>query len=393
MSASKVLIVGCGNLGRWHIKGLETSKQDVTLFAADHSPMAMQNLTTFLEEHMGRPSNVHVVKIGLSDRDLSGLPKLDLVIVATTAKDRVSLISSLQRSITADYWLIEKLVEQTSENMRRIALIMEGQTVYVNHPRRVMPVHQKLFSDLAGMQNVKLICRGPETIGIASNTSHFIDLLSWWCGGEPTYIKGYLSFLQELLLVNPTCEVIINTNLKKLPDAWKKIITAFKNLTVVCSLDAIETLGTYVRYPLGWNEFEQNVKFVSENANFLQFNLVASNLTVHKLFETCNWMKKYSNNINLSILRQPKIFTEYAVPLEQRQTYVNNVKKLMKFPVSVHYAARFRNEINYIIKKYSNSGYVSGLHKKLKEELLEQDSHRSLKLQEVDSFLHSWIYA
>ena len=189
MSASKVLIVGCGNLGRWHIKGLETSKHDITLFVADHSPMAMQNLATFLEEHMRRPSNVHVVKIGLSDRDLSGLPKLDLVIVATTAKDRVNLIASLQRSISADYWLIEKLVEQTSENMRRIVVIMQGQTVYVNHPRRVMPLHQKLFSDLAGIQNVKLICRGPETIGIASNTSHFIDLLSWWCGGEPTYIK------------------------------------------------------------------------------------------------------------------------------------------------------------------------------------------------------------
>ena len=190
MSASKVLIVGCGNLGRWHIKGLETSKHDITLFVADHSPMAMQNLTAFLEEHMRRSSNVNVVKIGLSDRDLSGLPKLDLVIVATTAKDRVSLIFSLHRSISADYWLIEKLVEQTSENMRRIAVIMQGHTVYVNHPRRMMPLHQKLFSDLAGMRNFNLICQGPETIGIASNTSHFIDLLSWWRGGEPTSIKA-----------------------------------------------------------------------------------------------------------------------------------------------------------------------------------------------------------
>lgn len=212
-------------------------------------------------------------------------------------------------------------------------------------------------------------------------------------GGEPTYIKSYQGFLEELLLVNPKCEVIINTNLKKLPDVWKEIIKKFENLTVVCSLDAIETLGTYVRYPLGWQEFEANVKFVSENANFLQFNLVASNLTVHQLYETCNWMKKYSNNINLSILRQPKIFTEFSVPPEHRETYVSNVKKLIKFPISVHYAARFRNEVNYIIKKYSTSGYVPGLHKKLQEELTEQDSHRSLKLQKVDTFLHSWIYA
>ena len=107
-----------------------------------------------------------------------------------------------------------------------------------------------------------------------------------------------------------------------------EIIKKFDNLTVICSCDAIQTLGTYVRYPLGWDEFEENVKFVSENANFLQFNLVASNLTVHKLYETCTWMKQYSKHINLSILGTPKIFSEEAVPVEHRDVYVDNVKKL-----------------------------------------------------------------
>jgi len=211
-------------------------------------------------------------------------------------------------------------------------------------------------------------------------------------GGEPTYIKGYIKFLQELFIVNPECEVVINTNLKKLPDAWKYIITKFKNLTIICSCDAIETLGTYVRYPLGWNEFEQNVKFVSENANFLQFNLVASNITAHKIHETCGWMKNYSKHINLSILQGPDIFTESAVPNEHRGVYIDSLKKLSKFPVSAYYAVSFRNEIDYLIKKYTNSSYSKSLHTKLRAEISEQDSHRHLKLQDVDVFLHSWIY-
>ena len=48
-------------------------------------------------------------------------------------------------------------------------------------------------------------------------------------GGEPTYIKNYLSFLRELYKQNPECEVVVNSNLKKLPDAWKIIISKFKN--------------------------------------------------------------------------------------------------------------------------------------------------------------------
>jgi len=147
-----------------------------------------------------------------------------------------------------------------------------------------------------------------------------------------------------------------------------------------------------VRYPLGWTEFEENVKFVSENANFLQFNLVASNLTVHKLYETCTWMKQYSKHINLSILRNPEVFSESAVPVEHRDVYIDNVKKLLKFPVSIYCAAMFRSEVSYLIKKYSTAEYSNSLHQQLQDEISEQDSHRSLKLEEVDSFLYSWIY-
>ena len=211
-------------------------------------------------------------------------------------------------------------------------------------------------------------------------------------GGEPTFIRGYLEFLEDLIVVNRDCEVVINTNLKKLPIRWKEIIQKIKNLTIVCSCDSIDTLGTYVRYPLGWTEFEENVKFVSEHANFLQFNLVASNLTAHKLYETCHWMKQYSDNINLIILTEPESMSERAVPLKHRKTYLENIQRLRNFPVSVHYATNFRKQVQYLLDKYTNSTYDASLHKTLTDEITEQDSHRTLKLQEVDAFLYDWIY-
>lgn len=211
-------------------------------------------------------------------------------------------------------------------------------------------------------------------------------------GGEPTYIQEYITFLEELFAVNPECEIIINTNLKRLSTKWKNIIGQFKNLTIVCSCDAIETLGSYVRYPLAWSEFEKNVDWVSKNANFLQFNLVASNLTTHHLYETCSWMEQYSKNINFSILTSPKCFSEHAVPMKHRDVYIDNVSKLLKFPVSVHYALNFRSKIQDLIKKYSESTFDEGLNEKLRSEITEQDSHRRLKLRDVDSFLYGWIY-
>jgi hypothetical protein len=103
-------------------------------------------------------------------------------------------------------------------------------------------------------------------------------------------------------------------------------------------------------------------------------------------------MKQFSSNINISILTDPESMAEHAVPFEHRQTYIENIKKLSKFPVSVYYAMNFRNKIQYLIKKYSEAEYNKELHKKLVEEITEQDSHRTLKLCDVDPFLYQWIY-
>lgn len=240
-------------------------------------------------------------------------------------------------------------------------------------------------------KNIKLPMNASNMNYLESVDKHQLKKV-YLAGGEPTYIKGYLQFLDQLYDINPRCEVIINTNLKNLPDSWKTIIKKFENLTIVCSCDAIGVLGTYVRYPLQWKQFEDNVKFASEEANFFQFNLVASNLTSHRLFETCSWMQKYSKNINISILDNPSCFSEKAVPHADRNPYIENIKKLQKFPVSVHYALNFRNKIQYLLDKYHDAVYDESLHRTLRQEITEQDSHRTIRLQAVDPFLRDWIY-
>jgi len=211
-------------------------------------------------------------------------------------------------------------------------------------------------------------------------------------GGEPTYNRTYLIFLKELLNVNPNCEVIINTNLKKLPEEWKEIIKSFKNLTVIISCDAVEKLGCYLRYPLDWAQFETNVRFVSENSNFTMFNLVPSNLSLHTIDRTVEWMSQYSNNISITTLHG-EIWEYCSVPLEFRKKYITSLEKLKKFPVSNWLAHKFRLNLNSLISKYSSNYYDQRMHTKLRQEIQEQDSRRTTQLREVDPFLYTWIFA
>ena len=211
-------------------------------------------------------------------------------------------------------------------------------------------------------------------------------------GGEPTYIPAYLDFLNELYEVNKNCEVIINTNLKRLPNPWKYIMAKFKNCTVVCSCDAINELGCYVRYPLEWQQFAENIKWVSENVNYLVFNLVASNLTIHKVKETCDWMTQYSKGVNLYVLSDPECFTIQAIPTDVRQTYIEELEKIKKHPIDINFVTQFRSEVDMLLQTLTKDNHDPILTKALQNELTEQDSHRSTKLAHVDEFLYSWVY-
>lgn len=210
-------------------------------------------------------------------------------------------------------------------------------------------------------------------------------------GGEPTYIKDYIDFLEELIEINPHCEITMTSNLKKLPPRWRALFEKAPQISVTCSCDATGLLGSYVRYPLDWQEFQDNVKFVMSTVK-LQFNVVASNISAHRLHETCTWMHKHTNNIILTPIHQPEIFTERAVPHNVRHLYIDQLDQLAKFPVSAANASLFRTQARWLRDRYLNSDYDETLHLALRQEITRQDTKRTLQITEVDTFLADWIY-
>ena len=210
-------------------------------------------------------------------------------------------------------------------------------------------------------------------------------------GGEPTYNKLYEELCDRLIKENPNCELTITSNLKRLPEKWKEIISAFKNISVIISCDALNELGCYVRYPLGWSQFEENVKFVSKHANFVKFNLVPSNLVLHKINETIEWMKQFTDVIHLNQVVGDK-WTHLPVPYSHRKIYLEALDKASNIKISPWQASEFRTTIKSYIEKYEHNNYNPLVHDALAKEIAEQDSHRTTQLKDVDPFLYSWIF-
>jgi len=183
----KVLVCGCGNLGRWHIVGLGKSEHDITVYAMDASDNALKSIDELIGSYLSGFSNLKIHKYPLNGSILCDLPDMDLVIVATTAFGRDEVVRQLCSMINSDYWLIEKPIAQSTERIRAIEQSLRGERAYVNHPRRIMPWHQEIKSVIAEVGEVVVDVKYPR-LAIAGNISHYLDLLNWWTGEKPVSV-------------------------------------------------------------------------------------------------------------------------------------------------------------------------------------------------------------
>lgn len=185
-----ILLVGCGNIGRWHLKGLDDSDFDLNVIIVETNETAQHELTRFIESHLNKIVSISVID-SLENLPIQQ-PNFDLTIVSTTAHSRCELVRGIMQRVKTDYWILEKPIEQSVERILELQRAMSGEKIWVNHPRRLMPIYRRLKEILQGQPDLKFVCKG-KRIGLACNASHFIDLACWITGSEPLEVD-----LQEL---------------------------------------------------------------------------------------------------------------------------------------------------------------------------------------------------
>lgn len=180
-----VLVIGCGNLGRWHIKGLETSKDDILVDVVDTSQKSIDELKKAITLGIIDGQKVQVSDWSSLEKCSDGPRKnYDLVIVATLAAARARLVEYVCSKFDFNGIILEKPMEQSVSNIDIIDKALSGRAAYVNHARRLMPWHQQIKRLIGGASPVELYFNY-SSLRIACNMSHLIDLVNWWTGEVP----------------------------------------------------------------------------------------------------------------------------------------------------------------------------------------------------------------
>ncbi len=175
--SSTFLIAGAGQIGSRHLQGLVKCKFGLQIVVFDPSPAALATAKFRWEEAGGKGSK-HTVR--WLEKFPSDLQSVDVAFITSSSRGRTNLVETISNLANIRYWILEKVLAQSGDELKRMESALTGcDGAWVNKPRRMMNWHRslkRLFTN-AGPFNVDY---SAGLWGLACNSIHFIDLVSWW---------------------------------------------------------------------------------------------------------------------------------------------------------------------------------------------------------------------
>jgi len=177
----KIAIIGMGQIGRRHLQALTLIDRPIHIQVVDPNTHALEQAKKIYQE-MEPPRFTQQVEY-LTDIE-SLFANIHLVIIATTANVRKSIVEMLLSLKNVQNLILEKVVFQHPAHFLEINDLLEkkGVKTWVNCPLRMYPLFQNLKKSINSKTEVpnpiEFYLSGRH-FNLASNAIHHLDLFSY----------------------------------------------------------------------------------------------------------------------------------------------------------------------------------------------------------------------
>lgn len=187
------LIIGAGQLGSRHLQGLVKCLEQLEIYVLDPSLDSLK----IAQEREKEINHKHKV---IYTQSWEILPEFfDIVIVATNANIRESVINKLLENHKVRFLILEKVLFQELNAYQRVRdlLVQHNVITYVNHPRRMFESYINIKANLdSNIQSIYSVVGG--NWGIGCNALHFLDLFVFLSEKKLKYIN--VNLIEDELL-------------------------------------------------------------------------------------------------------------------------------------------------------------------------------------------------
>lgn len=206
----------------------------------------------------------------------------------------------------------------------------------------------------------------------------------YFAGGEPMLIERHYEFLQKCIDQGQADKMKIeyNTNMTTLPtrvtDMWKE----FDHVIIGASVDGMEGMLEYQRYPAKWEKVKRNLQKVDALPNNVQswitYTVTAYN--VNHMIDFMKWKLENSNYDRINSTKKKPIISPHIAhhPL-------NLNIRVLPDSLKQDITERFQQFVDYTIKNHPD--YVVRQAKRLSESICSYMNSESYYDDHWDSFL------
>ncbi len=194
----------------------------------------------------------------------------------------------------------------------------------------------------------------------------------YFAGGEPLVTEEHYQLLEWLVQNKATnSRLRYNTNFSKLGfkdynlmELWSN----FKEVEILASIDASNTLGEYIRKDMNWTEILENRKLIEAHP-FIKFKIaptvsIYNVFQIPELYEECLQLKMIgANDLYINILERPSYFNIQILPkdlkLKVTEKYLEHMDT--KKPEQINKA--FQSILDYMMEEDQSDLYPLFLEK------------------------------
>lgn len=157
-------------------------------------------------------------------------------------------------------------------------------------------------------------------------------------GGEPLYNKKLLEILQNIPVSQAQNMMLhITTNATVWNDQWYKVLEKFRLVRFMFSVDAINGLYEYIRYPASWPAVEKNIASMMSLSNSkCLIHCVAQNLNISAVGDLIRWCQAKAVYLDIDTLVNPEYLQISNLPTAQKQIAIANLTEILYWPLEIH---------------------------------------------------------
>lgn len=166
------------------------------------------------------------------------------------------------------------------------------------------PQRRVLIDDTGMRFDKKTFDEYDELFSINYKTAKFINFL----GGETTLEKANFEILQRLIDAgNTDCNISFTTHGNfNLSVAQESIVAKFPNLQFNFSIDGVDKVFQYLRYPMSWEKCLTNLQYCKDNNIGVSASAVLSNVNILYFDSLIEWFNKNQilHHVNYAVNHQ-----------------------------------------------------------------------------------------